>query len=1206
MTTLIDISRSFFGGLELDRANKQIHWIIVYLVLYSFYSFYYYVPELQTKNARLIGCGVVLSIILILKIAFFIIRFLISLGFDNEIPKDELESQEEICPSQIPSDVWKYKSLLSNAGANIDSEVLDLINIGVDPAGLMTLIDYLQDTNQMGKSTEIEQPDVFFDNHSSFNKTEIKIGNRIYTLPFTIHQIDYILPSTPSLICILVSVIFGFSSSYLSMSLTSEFKSYEKCFLSFVLASSTFSIIQPPNVDPYNTSINDPWNSCARPFIVTFFCSLWRLILDYLCEPNTHTANDSVLYQIYGIRIEWNVILPYIFIILRYGLFFSLIMFVGFYGHPITSFVAYLESCGRYFFGQNGAGGFLHLFVQLIRGSASVAAVWGFLQIKDPKSNFEWEVDIYDSTLSDPLVKCTKHHSLIICSSIAVSTLINLFPVLLNSFLIKHWFSTFFFPIIAAVISFIIPCIYTVAIHDRYDEMRWFCFAWLLVFELIFPYLYSANKYFCFHFLIFSPLSFVSIFRYISSLIIAPLYLSLSLQTINVYHKMDNLILAFIITHAVHKIHSECHIFALAAFISSLTLPEDFGKKDPTVNLFLSLLIATRIETVLPAIKIILNSRYYQLFFDELFELDDLPYFGKFITAKIVNNLLILVDVIVKIPTLFWCVLFGGGFGPGSGIPYILLPHPHRPNYFFDWPKNLNAYRNIDKDTNTKTKNVGAIRSPTSQLSIIFEKNIDEHPIETPVYMSAVRSIAKSLGPVIKSGRLGYVDNGNMYIFKSKNNNAAFFLHVISIEPSCFRFQLRGLEYKSQTLCHEGEESNLDAIANDYEFSILSFNTHAAFAATATDYDFRSYSVNLSMYDVSTTPVSQAFIGIEDDVKFQWFIYAFSFAFKKFIGQDNSQFGSSLNLSSNENTMSSGNLLGDSFGNFIEILRVKFNELPPEIGIFSFIQQSQPLFERILQFFVGADSQGYPSFEEEALISCLHEGEQQGRVPPIVLVFNLFSLLVSSLFDKDRRLVLQNAASNFCGDKVAVHEWAVDFISSVPSEIRQAFLREFIQLGYIYCFLASCSVLDIGSTDEGQLPSNETLTDIFQQLTELSDSTVIAPINSQQFIREFTIGDRMLIAITGDKVLRFALSSSNWCVFQINQDYARGIWSEEARDILFFGDEDSERMSIQENIYFLNNLIIQSCETPIGYPAYSSEIFEAYANPFIKGNLIFV
>ena len=114
MTTLIDISRSFFGGLELDRANKQIHWIIVYLVLYSFYSFYYYVPELQTKNARLIGCGVVLSIILILKIAFFIIRFLISLGFDNEIPKDELESQEEICPSQIPSDVWKYKSLLSN------------------------------------------------------------------------------------------------------------------------------------------------------------------------------------------------------------------------------------------------------------------------------------------------------------------------------------------------------------------------------------------------------------------------------------------------------------------------------------------------------------------------------------------------------------------------------------------------------------------------------------------------------------------------------------------------------------------------------------------------------------------------------------------------------------------------------------------------------------------------------------------------------------------------------------------------------------------------------------------------------------------------------------------------------------------------------------------------------------------------------------
>ena len=66
--------------------------------------------------------------------------------------------------------------------------------------------------------------------------------------------------------------------------------------------------------------------------------------------------------------------------------------------------------------------------------------------------------------------------------------------------------------------------------------------------------------------------------------------------------------------------------------------------------------------------------------------------------------------------------------------------------------------------------------------------------------------------------------------------------------------------------------------------------------------------------------------------------------------------------------------------------------------------------------------------------------------------------------------------------------------------------------------------------------------DVFQQLVELDDMTVIAPINSPYFIRELTVGDRMLIAITGEKILRFAIASSKWCVFQINQEYARGIW----------------------------------------------------------------
>lgn len=1177
--------RSFLGGFELNKIKTHWPYLIVYFILYVFYSVYFFIPKLQTRYFPLIGCGSLLSAILIFKLVLLFIRFLTRFA---------VHEKDEVRPTNIPPEIWRHKTFLINSRSDIDSAVNDLIISGVDSGKLLELVDYLNDTNQMGGNAQRNDNDEAEPENSHKNKLRIQIGKSIHTLPFSLHQIDQINFSTPSFVCILFSVVFGFCSSYLSISLVSQFKKHEKCFLSFVMASSTFSIILPPAIDPYNMTINDPWNSFTRPFLITIICLAWRLILRFLCKSHTSLdsciTNETVIHQIYSIKIEWNLFLPYIFIALKYGLFFTLAMFLGFYGHPVSSFVSLFESCSRYFLGQNGFGGLLHMTVQLLRGAASVAAIWGLFQIKNPSNTSNFILLTDDS---QTLVYCSKFRTEMICYSIAVSTFINVFPIMLNRFLIKHWASTFCYPFLAAALSLAFPLLFVATIDSNYDVIKWFCFSWLTLFELVFPYLYSAHQYFICHFLILPQIPFIPIIRYISSLIVSPLFLSHSLRIMNKDHPLNDLVIAFIITHSVQKIHSETHIFALAAFFSVLSLPFDFGKKDPAVNLFISLLVASKVESFLPVLKIVQNNRNYQLVADAFFDLSEFPYIARYIIMKIINNALILVDVVIKIPSLFWCFFTGGGIGPIFGCPYFLVSQPIRPNYFFDWPKNLNVYQNVYKDSVNKE----GVRTPTSMLTILFEKNINEHPVETPVYMSAVRAVAKSLGPLIRSGRLGHVNANNIFLFKSTSNNAAFFLHVISIEPTCFRFQLRGLEYKSQTLCHEGEEMNLNEIVNNYDFSSL--NIHAAFHSATCDYDLRLHAVEMLMYDVSTTLLSQAFIGIEGEQCITWFIYSFAFSLRNFAYDEtnnNDNHSSSMNLSANEDLIPAG----ERIASLVEMLNTRFRTCPDQINDYKIIIDSKNLFNKVIDFFLTTDSNGTRNNQGLNLLIPFRDGPLSDALD---ILFNLFACIIMCVFDKSGHIIVHNVAKNFGGKDFVTNEWDQDLISSLDPKIRD-FVLQFVRESYIACYLASASILDANQNESDGLPSDETMADVMSQLIENDKESVISPINSQRFASEFTLGDKKLYAIAGEKILYFCLQNTQWSVFQVNHEYVRGIWSQESKDILFFENEDSERISIQENIYFLNNLIIQSCDSPIGYPAYCSEIFEAYANPLMKGNLI--
>ena len=76
------------------------------------------------------------------------------------------------------------------------------------------------------------------------------------------------------------------------------------------------------------------------------------------------------------------------------------------------------------------------------------------------------------------------------------------------------------------------------------------------------------------------------------------------------------------------------------------------------------------------------------------------------------------------------------------------------------------------------------------------------------------------------------------------------------------------------------------------------------------------------------------------------------------------------------------------------------------------------------------------------------------------------------------------------------------------------------------------------------------------------------------------------------------MGKKKWSVLKMNHEWMRALWSNDERDIIFLTNNDNERDSIQENQVFLNNMILQAADIPVGYPAFTTEIIDSYFNPF--------
>lgn len=1042
-------------------------------------------------------------------------------------------SIKEERPEDIPPEVWETRSLLKNPKPNLDSVVSDLIASGIDANGIIRLVDYIQNTPE----SPVEEVTTEKDQNPVIN-----ICGRLHTLPFSRSSVERIFPINFTIWVLILSTVFGFSSSYLPLSLVDQFPNKEKWWISFICGTSIFSILKPPDSEPYLTFTPDSWTGLCRPLYITLLCTIWRVSIDAQNErPIAH-------FPFYGWEIEWNIILPYIFDICRYGLlFFPIFIFYGFIGHPVSTIVTILESSCRYLFGQNGVKSILHLSIQIIRGSASVACCWGLLQYR-----------------------C---NDLTISISITIATFLGCIPLYFQKNRMNNIFIMFLYPFILTATSFISSyCLCYLLISEKSNEnhkkeiILWFSFSWFLLVDIIYPYLTSNQHYFFCHFKILRTYPYLNFVRNFSQLIVGPLFLSTCL----LHSSFHPLLLSFIIVHATQKYSAEPHAFALSVILTVATLPSDFDLENYSANLLISLLITAKVEIFIPQVKMVYRTRCIFEYADLISDLEVASIIFYPITRLLQH--FPFSDFVSKIPALFWSFFTGSSFISTDGKSLYLSPGPPRAFYFFDWP----------------VKDEGGEK-------VSFMKHVSEHPIETPVYASITRALSKDFANLVRSGRLGYVNSGDIFLIKS--DGLAAFIHIISQEPSTIRIQVRGLEYDDQTTCHRSEISSLNDVINNYNNKAnLQVATYTAYC----QFDIRDLFFPLHMYDVMYMKIDQAFVGIDSKQVYEIFLSSFAyvvatkkeklFEVRPISAEDEERarpFRTSnlmlkirtiaskrINNHNNNNNSTTTNLISET--------TTTNNNNNNE-------NNSDDEDDENDNNNASVNENDSIQIDNENNIGELDDEEAN-------LAVNLWLVIAMTLFNNENMtLKTDTIVESFRGNPQFSE--SQNWIYNSPSLLVEVIIPS-IQLGCGAAFIASA-----GSGPDFDENGNANPDDMLNFLKDTKQQNFLTPLDSARFQKAFFSEKNKAIISLGsvkreDKIIRFKLNRKEWTVFKMNHEWMRALWSNDVRDIIFYSETDGERDSIQQNEAFLNNMILQSADIPVGYPAFTSEIIDSYLNPF--------
>eukprot|EP00300_Choanocystis_sp_HF-7_P018589 c20082_g1_i2.p1 GENE.c20082_g1_i2~~c20082_g1_i2.p1 ORF type:complete len:313 (-),score=71.52 c20082_g1_i2:121-1059(-) len=116
---------------------------------------------------------------------------------------------------------------------------------------------------------------------------------------------------------------------------------------------------------------------------------------------------------------------------------------------------------------------------------------------------------------------------------------------------------------------------------------------------------------------------------------------------------------------------------------------------------------------------------------------------------------------------------------------------------------------------------------------------------------------------------------------------------------------------------------------------------------------------------------------------------------------------------------------------------------------------------------------------------------------------------------------------------------------------------------------------------------NDTLTDFDKNEVIMSESdprwrpSVVASVPNLFTLRRTN---------DGFKIVALRLKTLRFKAFKLNKESVRGMWAGQQHELLYLGNQNSERGSIQNLKVVLRNLVMQSCDLPVGYPIFISPL----------------
>ena len=786
------------------------------------------------------------------KLTIYLLNILVNHTFEltsSSSAEEENPQNDDGRPKDMPSTLWCHITDFLDRPID-ENDVMNLITEGHDPE-LVFRFYHIVINN--------EYPASIRQNASRRNEIEFRKRRETYLnccghlapINLTRMVVEEVFPMNNSLLYVIFGYIFLFLAYFLTGICFNHYEKWQQFFAPIVLGGSIYSFLAPPEEENYSLTKSEIQNGLTRLFTIWFLSAIWAVLI-YLSDNG---EIFSISFLDFTLNLNFAKILEFIEPLFQYIICFIFVFIHLIIPNVLTFLHYFIEAVNNYAFGCGCSARLSHSLMQFFRGAISVFIVyiWNFQNSNakssssnnmiNPNNNTLLHFFEKNETLSDRFFRNSNSTNSEIsifetCLIFPFIMLILQFPLSWTIQLRKHLLSFIIFVLVNCMFAYVLSLL-EVYLQSYVFALFSTLFSFLM--EIVFPYYFSNNKYFLFHFRIFGFQSkTLNFLRMTTQMVTMPVLLSLIMTTEQT--KAPKLFLSFVFVALMTKSLTEPHIFVLSAILFFLFFTTDFLVNDLALRMFLSLFIARKMVNIY---QIFDFAHLFRFFPFSIEEIETAPILSLLISKLYFE--LPCVDRILQVPSVLWSCITGSPFFSPSLVTFLVLPSPPRPSCF--WAENN------ELDT-----------------SITFSAHLTEHPIETPVYTSCARALTDSFNGLIKSRRIGIVDSGDIFLFI--NDSMAAFIEVISMDVHCVYFKLRGLEYHYETSCHVGELGTLRRNVDNYDlFPNFIFGISEHF----TIWDLRAIDVRLNQYSVHKYSLQTCFVSLDSDVMEQWITYCFAY-----------------------------------------------------------------------------------------------------------------------------------------------------------------------------------------------------------------------------------------------------------------------------------------------------------------------------------------